>query len=158
MRYSLLLLTILLFQACKNDKVAQANKKNPVDTTKIDTLKELSFSKPTSDLIPVKLPPFMPKTAIGLTAIPDNTGKHYNGIFRLPSLIEWQAFMATMSYAPDKELFNSLVYDCNEPWWNKREVMKNVKSRNLLAYKRSWKDGNWYFAFNPRNYEVYFWK
>jgi hypothetical protein len=106
-----------------------------------------------------RMPDFVPQSGKNnWHAVYNQSNEHLVGIFRLPSDLAWREFMATMHYADENEINKSLVWQPTEEWWVKRDVLANVKSRNLLAYKREDKTGNWYFAFNSRNYEVYFWR
>lgn len=88
----------------------------------------------------------------------NETNEHLVGIFRFSKDIDWREFMATMHYAEPNEVIKSMVWQAKTEWWTKRDVLANIETRNLMAYKREDKTGNWYFAFNPRNFEVYFWR
>lgn len=106
-----------------------------------------------------RMPDFVPEAGKkNWFAVYSEHNTHVNGIFKLPTVEEWADFMSTMHYAEMNEIYESMPWQTTEEWWTKRDIMSNVKSRNLMAYKREDNTGSWYFAFNPRNYEVYFWR
>ena len=159
----LLCLSIILIAACKNnsgtfdDSNSQQAVKlsnNPADfRAKKDHLEK--------KLPPVekRMPDFVPEDGKqNWFAVYSENNHHVCGIFRLPNETAWKEFMSTMNFAEENEINKSLEWQTTEEWWVKRDVLANIKSRNLLAYKREDNTGSWYFAFNPRNFEVYFWR
>lgn len=157
--------------ACKQESTTETDHSTPENkvielTPNEKEAKESYMINPegTSNKIVKKVPQILPEfvPADGKSnwhAVYNESNEHLVGIFRLSDQQSWREFMATMHFAESEEIYKSMVWQPeSEEWWTKRDVLANIKSRNLLAYKREDKTGNWYFAFNSRNYEVYFWR
>ncbi len=169
--YKLIWVLLLgLFFSCKQESKIEGNKTSSdnklVELTPNEKEMKESFminteGKPNKPIVKIeqRMPEFVPLEAQkNWHAVYNESNEHLVGIFRFTTLQSWREFMATMHFAESEEIYKSMVWQTNEEWWVKRDVLSNIKSRNLLAYKREDKTGNWYFAFNSRNYEVYFWR
>lgn len=166
-RISIAATLIILLAACKQKEVS--NSETSASTTTQTVAKPNNNiqnenqvarleDKDVKKQIPL-MPDFVPASGkSNWHAEYNETNSHLVGIFKFSKDIDWREFMATMHYVEPNEVKKSMVWQAKTEWWTKRDVLSNIETRNLMAYKREDKTGNWYFAFNPRNYEVYFWR